>query len=526
MLGPAPHPQDFLPWFSSYTKMQSNNTLVKWHTLPASPSGSSDALLFLTPTDGSKTPEWRHIQVIGRFYEESSHDYQDGLLSLCGSAQRIFISQPTRFFLHGFYLRGSLIELWAFDRSGLCCSQVIDYSKEFHKFIGILLCYENMSEKDFGVNPLIATSGTNRYVMAGNEDWKVPGHCLLLDDEPLAFPEEIIGNGTTCYRARVPSSTLWEYAVKFKWRLAQRDRPEEDMLKLIKMKDVWGVISFQYCKEVASTAALRDGLRSSRYRKLSNTKDQYAEISDQPAPQSILESTMEINNRFEDRICSCIITSPPGRPLRTFKSILELLEVLRDAIKGHRSLLQKANILHQDISPGNIIITDAQEQGRPKGILIDFDVAMDLAVGPRTPGEVTGTRPFMAVGILLGRRHWYWHDLESFLYVLLWSIITDGSESPPRNSKLRMWSRGDWDDIAARKTAEMEEAGFGSILAEFPEKFESLKQLAESVRRILFPIVDGAVWTGTDNNSDTINSLYDGIVGAFEHAIALESAKL
>lgn len=50
----------------------------------------------------------------------------------------------------------------------------------------------------------------------------------------------------------------------------------------------------------------------------------------------------------------------------------------------------------QDVSAGNIIIADNDDAGNPKG---DFDVVMNLATGPTTPGEVTGTRPYRAITI-------------------------------------------------------------------------------------------------------------------------------
>jgi serine/threonine-protein kinase RIO1 len=77
-----------------------------------------------------------------------------------------------------------------------------------------------------------------------------------------------------------------------------------------------------------------------------------------------------------------------------------LLQVFRNAIKCHRSLYYDAKILHQDVSPGNIIILDGQDEGRPRGTLIDLASAIELADGSRTDLGMTGTRPFMAIGVL------------------------------------------------------------------------------------------------------------------------------
>ncbi|CAG9955363.1 unnamed protein product [Clonostachys rosea f. rosea IK726] len=150
-------------------------------------------------------------QVFGRFYQDTLHDYREGLLilSLCESAQKVFLNQPTRLVLHGFYILGTLMELWVFGRSGVYCSQILAYSKEFQKFVGILLYCQN-----------------------------IPETRLLLDSEPFGISEEIIGSGAAYYLVQVPTSNQWEYIVKFKWFLAQRNRPERDSLKLIKKRNL------------------------------------------------------------------------------------------------------------------------------------------------------------------------------------------------------------------------------------------------------------------------------------------------
>jgi hypothetical protein len=72
---------------------------------------------------------------------------------------------------------------------------------------------------------------------------------------------------------------------------------------------------------------------------------------------------------YGNRIHCCLVVSPAGRPLHAYRSVGELLEVLRDAIQGHKSLLEDGKILHRDISENNIIITEAATKGDPKGML-------------------------------------------------------------------------------------------------------------------------------------------------------------
>ncbi|OAA33442.1 serine/threonine-protein kinase Sgk2 [Moelleriella libera RCEF 2490] len=120
--------------------------------------------------------------------------------------------------------------------------------------------------------------------------------------------------------------------------------------------------------------------------------------------------------------------------------------------------------------------------------------------------------------------HTYRHDLGSFLYVFLWTVITNHAESPPETSKLRQRSKGDWDDLAVRKSLDMDEIGFQSILPEFDPELRSLKPHAESLRKILFPLRAGATWIGTDS-SPAVDDLYDGMIYAFESAVTSAAGK-
>jgi hypothetical protein len=62
------------------------------------------------------------------------------------------------------------------------------------------------------------------------------------------------------------------------------------------------------------------------------------------------------------------VVSPVGRPLHAYTS-----EALRDAIAGHKSLLEDRKIFHRDIHENNIIFTDAATERDLKGRLIDLD---------------------------------------------------------------------------------------------------------------------------------------------------------
>jgi len=596
-------PDDFLQWFSTHASWSSSSSSEESLGGRWGARGSWDAhadenghenngvrlLLTIPPTSSSPTfippassfngqkIRWDHVQVVGRFFycngSSSSVDYQHGLLCLYRSASKVFSSQPTRRFLHGFYIRGSLVEFWVFDRSGLYCSEVLDMDRQRDstQVFGGILNYRWMTDQELGKSDAIKTDeGGNNYINLERVDdvGMVMGvsesvfplerlEKLYLESEPMFSGEHIVGTATTCYQAKKPDSDQWDHVFKLQWRLNQSlragDRPEEEIMKLAREMGVWGAVSLDYFKVVESTADLRAGLKwaNLRPRRFPATRGETTKSGNLGQGQKVVacettasfygggglaehtEEKIDDSLGFRNRTLVYSVTSPLGRPLGSFQSLLELLQVFRDAIKCHRSLCCDAGILHQDVSPGNIIIIDppkGEAKGKkPRGILIDYDVAVVLdqeGLGPK--GSVSGTRPFMAIGVLQSERHTYRHDLESFLYVFLWTIITNHEGSPPPESKLQAWSRGTWDDAALpqRKLFDMSLDGFQSILGEFNAKYHSLKPLAEKLREILFPLRDdGAIWTATDLSHDGTDKLYDGIIGAFEDAIVSESLR-
>ena len=229
---------------------------------------------------------------------------------------------------------------------------------------------------------------------------------------------------------------------------------------------------------------------------------------------------------YGNRVNYCLVTSPAGRPLHEYQSVTELLEALRDAIRGQRSLLEDGRILHRDISENNIIITELPAEGAPKGRLIDLDLAKELDSMPSGARHRTGTMQFMAIEVLEGKGHTYRHDLESFFYVFVWMCIRYGYEGTgrqnpnklmrPKTNILRGWYTGMYAEIANTKQGHMGKNRFENVIAEFAPKFENLKPLARELRSALFPIRDGDIFTGTFHDH---HIMYDRMIMAFNNAI-------
>ncbi|OBT75577.1 hypothetical protein VF21_05837 [Pseudogymnoascus sp. 05NY08] len=199
----TPSPDDFLQWFSSHASRKAGSVRGSWH-IPEHESDNDGARLLLSiPASLASDVQTRRddVQVIGQFNHRFYMSYQDGLLRLCRSAYEVFASQPTRLFLHGFYARGSLIELWVFDRSGLYCSDVFDIQKDFVQFLSVVRSYQRMTDEELGKLSIIQTDEGGRYITLNSVEIPALGK-LYLESRPIAFRERLVGTGTTCYRVR------------------------------------------------------------------------------------------------------------------------------------------------------------------------------------------------------------------------------------------------------------------------------------------------------------------------------------
>ncbi|SZF00711.1 unnamed protein product [Blumeria hordei] len=244
-----------------------------------------------------------------------------------------------------------------------------------------------------------------------------------------------------------------------------------------------------------------------------------------------LEAYFEVEVKFaeiRDRHSSAVATTPYGRSLREVQSPLELLTVLRDAIKAHWSLLTDTKILHRDISANNIIMTGSEASKDWKGYVIDLDLAVLLTDGKSQEKRqaMTGTMEFMALEVLNGSckttgavvEHSYRHDLESFFYVLLWQCLSCGWKDGenPNKEYLSKWYTGTAKEIFDFKETEIESSHFvKQLLPRFSDKYESIEDLALEWRQILF-LPQGEFFMGSHKDN---KALYTASVGLLNEAI-------
>ncbi|KAM5541559.1 hypothetical protein V8D89_004749 [Ganoderma adspersum] len=127
-----------------------------------------------------------------------------------------------------------------------------------------------------------------------------------------------------------------------------------------------------------------------------------------------------------------VVVEEVALPLIGFRSGKQLVSIVYDCVKGHYYAMDKAKIIHRDVSGGNILILPKRmfmkKRGRYwikwTGLLVDWELSMPVESNvpltlARQP-ERTGTWQFMSVGLLdrLSRIVTAVDELESFLHVL------------------------------------------------------------------------------------------------------------
>ncbi|KAF4120787.1 Protein kinase domain [Geosmithia morbida] len=446
------------------------------------------------------------------------------------------------------------MELWVFDRSGAYSSGPFNIHEKPDQFAGALVGYATMDGDERGLDTFIERTDRNRHFVLNDPS----GNILTIRlSRPIVRQKAIVCRGTTCY------ATQDGQVAKFSW-VSDKRTPEADLLKLAQERGVEGVPKLVAYDRITSVRELRAGLafpqrhrfrdEDSSFKDLPSTTGQKRRWPPESASDGAagskrcrlssqdsgrlqeINSGLSIKNTpslhttdselWENRVYSCLVVSPAGRVLSQFKTARELLEALRDAIKAHRSLYINGDILHRDVSPNNIIITRPETTGF-NGMLIDLDQAKVGDGRPSGAQRQTGTVQFMALEVLRSVDHTYRHDLESFLYVLIWmcarqswnNALSGVGEMRPRTDLLRNWEVGSFEEIASTKMGHVTVDGMDNIMDAFPEALDIVKPLCLRLRRILFPLgEDERMNFGTPSGDP--DQLYGPIMEAYNDTIS------
>ncbi|XXH02048.1 hypothetical protein Hte_008413 [Hypoxylon texense] len=452
--------------------------------------------------------DWSQVLIPGELKSNPKEDRQTGAWFDIGKYVReVFFTQDTRRFVLAFTLCGSFMRVWEFDRLGGIASTQFDINKDGLQFVSMILGFLWMEEKDLGFDPTISTSNNVQYIDIIRDGTSE----RIVINGVVERVRCIAGRATTCWKAHPESDPSTTVVIKDSWQYPERDA-EGELLREVTEKGIHNVARHYYHETIHIDGrvdniqhGIRQGLditQASNYqpqgwntistagqKRSSSQAGAHLPSSKRHRSESPIKVDLARNGTLQDRVHRRVIVCDYGRNIYEASSRVALLTALEDCIEGHKSL-HGVGILHRDISINNLLINE--DKGNPSwpGFLIDLDLAIrEQRDGASGAKGKTGTRAFMAIGVLRGHQHSFEHDLESFFWVLFWICIHyNGPDKKRVVPEFDKWNFVGMSELATLKRGTVaDEEDFIEILTEnCTPYYEPLIPWLNRLRRIVF----------------------------------------
>jgi hypothetical protein len=149
-------------------------------------------------------------------------------------------------------------------------------------------------------------------------------------------------------------------------------------------------------------------------------------------------------------------------------------------------------MLQRDVSIGNLMMNEEDDNQSWASFLIDLDLAIkEQREGVSGARGKTGTRAFMAIGVLLGEKHSFRHDLESFFWVLFWICVHyNGPGKSVGTTEFECWNYENTTKLADLKSGLVarEQHFLNRITETFTPYYRSLVPWVNRLRKAVFPM--------------------------------------
>lgn len=433
----------------------------------------------------------------------------------------------------GFTLCGPFLRLWNFDRLGGIASEQFNINQDGLRFVSVVLGFFLMSREQLGFDPTIIATGAERYIGIEKDGMKE----RLIIDGIVGRARGVAGRATTCWKAhRETDESRTPLVVKDSWQYPERTE-EGELLREAMACRVKNVARYYHHETVRiegkddEILAIRKGLsvpilkdekggfkatvrRSSsrRGRKSQGSTAGRKRSSDcvdtalPPPPSKRTQSSSPSKPAGSsiplNRVHRRVVIRDYGKPIYDSSSKAVLLAGLAGCIEGYMSLHDKAGLIQCDISPRNLMVNEDKDNPSWPAFLIDLDLAIKVQRdGSSGARGKTGTRAFMAIGVLYGEKHCFMHDLESFFWVLFWICIhCDGPGKRSIVERFEKWNYMNTEELAAAKQGVIsEENDFLRIAGDyFTPSYQSLISCVNRLRRLVFP--GGGRWKKPNSN--------------------------
>ncbi|KAH8733202.1 hypothetical protein GQ44DRAFT_669076 [Phaeosphaeriaceae sp. PMI808] len=475
---------------------------------------------------------WSQILIPGELKSNPLADKaSQAWIDLGRYAREVLAAQDSRRFVLSFTLCGSLMRLWTFDRLGGIASGQFDINKDGLQFISIILGFLWMNDEQLGFDPTIITVGDKRYIEIERDNGKE----RLVIDRVIRRARCVAGRATTCWKVYQEEDPNTPLVVKDSWQYPEREE-EGKLLYEATEKRVKNVARYFHHETVRVggqdddiCANVRKGLdimKATNYKpeipkpppppsrtgRRASRRDVSSSVARQkrsssctgmalPPPSKRTCSSSPTKLPVMNRVHRRVIVRDYGKAIYKASSLIILLTAMEACIEGYESLQTQANMLQRDISLNNLMVNE--DSGNPSwpAFLIDLDLAIkeqrEMSSGAR---GMTGTRAFMAIGVLLDdEQHSFMHDLESFFWVLFWVCVHyDGPGKDIGSTEFECWNYE-----SSRKLAELKKGLISderdfvkTVEARFTTYYKPLAPHVNRLRRKVFP--DGGRWRSSN----------------------------
>ena len=514
--------QKFIEWAPHHEAYEAAAPIRRLVAEPHKPLGGSMAKRKLDVgivSHPGAIKHWSQILVPGELKSNPKWDSQPLAWTDIGRYVReVLANQDTRRFVLAFTLCGPLMRVWEFDRLGPIASTPFNINENGPQFVSTILGFLWASEEQLGFDPTVITSDNQRYIEIERDG---ASERLVIDQVMLRTPC-VGGRATTCWKAHPEQSPSTALVIKDSWQDSRRGE-EGRLFREVSDKDVRHVARYYYYETVHLPDGRRDdvqgGIRkgldiekASNYLQerltapegldtLSISQDsstgQKRSSSQTGAaipPPKRSRSTSPIKpgnvSMPSNRVHRRVVLRDYGKPIYEASSPAALLAAFEACITGHESLY-RAGFLHRDISINNLLITESKDSPLYPAFLIDLDLAIanDRIKSSGARGK-TGTRAFMAIGILLGEQHSFMHDLESFFWVLFWICVHyEGPGKDITDTECESWNYESDNKLAYTKngTISDEELFLKFVKRNFTPYYKLLVPWVNKLRRAVFP---------------------------------------
>ncbi|KAJ2396621.1 hypothetical protein GGI05_001034 [Coemansia sp. RSA 2603] len=434
----------------------------------------------------------------------------ESLKQLCRYTRQIYGKQPWRRFAWGMIVCGSKVHIYIFGHDCIFESPILDLcvKDDRSKLVKLLASWAFCPRSILGYDSTIGYRSAAQCV-----SFAVDGI-----DERIYAPfttritENLFGRHTVCYHAKAMPLSCNEDTergirslpldrfVKDAWTCSERDSADDvnDEIRFLKTINQ----KFAGDKDMEGKYPLLCAGYVVRYVNTNNwDPTTEATADDTLTAFKIIDS--EILAKTQYRQHKRIVFNGIAERLYNVMSVDEMIVVLADAMYAHTRIFRECNILQRDISPNNIMFT--RGENTIKGMLIDFDCAVDANSQENSGPVQTGTGPFMSINNLRSSpvRRTQLDDWESLLYLICW-MATFGVTTEHRKTfrdgrdKLQKYGKttihiSSWDlpfnQAATFKKDHMLEDMFKPCVTDYFMKhpgYENLVNLATELRMNIF----------------------------------------